>query len=196
MLGGSATVWIGTMTPLAASVTPAINSARKRVVSGVTTTRASARNSEMTSASLCYTSRVQGVLRERITSSDWSEMDLGHSTPCWIWNGRAKNRDGHCSVWIRGKEYSAHRRMYEQEVGSIPDGLELDHLCCQPSCIRPEHLEAVTHAVNSRRSSLAKITPEIAQAIRDCPLSCRKAAPLFGVSYSTIASVRRGHTWS
>lgn len=138
-----------------------------------------------------------GMSRRRytITSSDWREVDLGHQTMCWIWAYGSKNQWGHCEVWIGGKPYSAHRRMYEQEVGPIPDGLELDHLCRQPSCIRPEHLEPVTHAENIRRSALAKLDWETVRLIRESPLSCRKAAAEFGVSYSTIASVRRRDTW-
>jgi hypothetical protein len=36
--------------------------------------------------------------------------------------------------------------------GAIPDGLELDHLCRNPSCVNPDHLEAVTHQVNMSRA--------------------------------------------
>lgn len=35
--------------------------------------------------------------------------------------------------------------------GAIPDDSELDHLCKVPACVRPDHLEAVTHAENMRR---------------------------------------------
>jgi hypothetical protein len=47
----------------------------------------------------------------------------------------------------------AHRLAYELLVGPIPPGLELDHLCRNPSCIRPDHLEPVTHAENMRRGT-------------------------------------------
>jgi hypothetical protein len=45
----------------------------------------------------------------------------------------------------------AHRASYEMFVGPIPDGLEIDHLCFTLSCVKPEHLEAVTHEVNVQR---------------------------------------------
>lgn len=35
--------------------------------------------------------------------------------------------------------------------GPVPDGLELDHLCNNPACVRPDHLEPVTHQENMRR---------------------------------------------
>lgn len=94
-----------------------------------------------------------------------------------------------------GKEYVAHRAVYEHYVGPIPEGLELDHLCKNPPCVRPEHLDPVSHAENIRRSPLAKLTWEIVEEIRSSPLSGRKAAEVFGVSQSTISSVRRRHTW-
>jgi hypothetical protein len=40
---------------------------------------------------------------------------------------------------------------YETFVGPIPDGLTIDHLCCNPPCINPEHLEVVTMRENLRR---------------------------------------------
>jgi len=46
---------------------------------------------------------------------------------------------------------SAHRLSYETEIGPIPEGLELDHLCRVRSCVNPLHLEPVTHQENVRR---------------------------------------------
>jgi hypothetical protein len=40
----------------------------------------------------------------------------------------------------RGVVY-AHRFVYEALVGPIPEGLTLDHLCRNPACVRPEHLQ-------------------------------------------------------
>lgn len=47
----------------------------------------------------------------------------------------------------------AHRWAYEQWVGSIPEGFVIDHLCRIPSCVHPDHLEAVTQRENLRRSN-------------------------------------------
>lgn len=44
-----------------------------------------------------------------------------------------------------------HTVFYEEFVGAIPKGLEIDHLCKIRCCINPDHLEAVTHAENMRR---------------------------------------------
>ena len=52
--------------------------------------------------------------------------------------------DGH-------KKTYAHRWSYEYHVGPIPDGLVLDHLCRNPPCVNPAHLEPVTQVENLRR---------------------------------------------
>lgn len=76
----------------------------------------------------------------------WTETDRGFKTPCWIWNGYV-SEDGYGRL---GK-IVAHRMVYEERVGPVPDGLELDHLCRQRDCVNPAHLEPVTHAENIRR---------------------------------------------
>jgi hypothetical protein len=78
-----------------------------------------------------------------------SRPDLG---PCWLWTAALNNR-GYGTFRARGRPGNyAHRFAYELLRGPIPDGLELDHLCRTPRCVNPEHLEPVTHRVNSLRS--------------------------------------------
>ena len=69
---------------------------------------------------------------------------------CWLWTA-AKERDGYGHAWLAGRRWRAHRLFYEWLVGPIPMGLQLDHLCREPACVRPDHLEAVTHRENMRR---------------------------------------------
>lgn len=72
---------------------------------------------------------------------------------CWLWTGTT-NPAGYGQLSRRrpGPSVLAHRFIYEWLVGPIPEGLELDHLCRVHSCVRPDHLEPVTHAENMRRS--------------------------------------------
>lgn len=74
---------------------------------------------------------------------------------CWIFTG-ALNPAGYGVIGYAGKVHLAHRLSYEVEVGPIPDGLELDHLCRNRNCFNPDHLEPVTHLENMRRSSRVK----------------------------------------
>lgn len=73
--------------------------------------------------------------------------DLG---PCWLWRGTLNNK-GYGAFGFKRKTMRAHRFAYEEEHGSGSAGPELDHLCRTRPCIRPSHLEPVTHAENTRR---------------------------------------------
>lgn len=64
---------------------------------------------------------------------------------CWPWTG-ACHPQGYGTFRVGESVHYAHRVMYEQVCGPIPDGLEIDHLCHNERCVRPEHLEAVTRA--------------------------------------------------
>ena len=80
----------------------------------------------------------------------WSRVDK--SADCWLWNG-AKDKLGYGGLAFQGRRILAHRLAYELTIGQIPPGLELDHLCRNPSCVNPEHLEAVAHQVNTQRGN-------------------------------------------
>ncbi len=71
---------------------------------------------------------------------------------CWVWQG-AVNKEGYARIRVRGHrtKWAIHRASYEVFRGPIPDALTIDHLCRNPSCINPAHLEPVTMEVNIRR---------------------------------------------
>lgn len=72
---------------------------------------------------------------------------------CWKWPTTRTGAWKYKTVNIRGKIHQLHRLMYEQLVGPIPPKYEIDHLCLNPECCNPAHLEAVPKAENIRRGN-------------------------------------------
>lgn len=89
---------------------------------------------------------------------------LDRSGECWLWTG-VKVRGGYGRVTLCKPKMTmlTHRAAYEHWIGPIPAGKELDHLCRNRACARPDHLEPVTHLENVRRGDYgvgAKIAQE------------------------------------
>lgn len=73
------------------------------------------------------------------------------SSGCIEWIG-ATNNSGYGTFYASPGRYTmAHRWSFEREFGPISQGLYLDHLCRNTSCVNPHHLEAVTQQVNLLR---------------------------------------------
>jgi hypothetical protein len=54
---------------------------------------------------------------------------------------------------VRGRQVRTHRFAWELLRGPIPEGLQIDHLCRNPPCCNPAHMEVVTGRVNLLRST-------------------------------------------
>ncbi len=74
-------------------------------------------------------------------------------TDCWQWLGSTRQTKKliYGTVWDGIRNRPAHVVMYESEVGPVPKGMELDHLCRNTICVNPEHLEPVSHRINVLR---------------------------------------------
>lgn len=67
-----------------------------------------------------------------------------------MWTG-CIHPTGYGKLGRDGHTYYAHRYVYEQTVGPIPDGMVLDHLCRNRACVNTAHLEVVTQRENVLR---------------------------------------------
>lgn len=94
----------------------------------------------------------QTTLMERFCEKVMPEPNSG----CWLWMGTISDflggRPGYGRLKYKRKALLAHRVSYELFVGKIPAGLVIDHKCHTPLCVNPNHLEAVTHRENIKRS--------------------------------------------
>lgn len=89
----------------------------------------------------------------------WSKVEK--TDTCWLWIPSKGNREKY--GWFMPtfgpntrqhvKSVAAHRFSYQLLKGEIPFGLELDHLCRNPACVNPDHLEAVEPRINNLRGA-------------------------------------------
>lgn len=89
---------------------------------------------------------------------------------CWGWVG-SLNSSGYGQInsgGHSGRPLPAHRVVYEMVRGPIPDGLQLDHLCRNRACVRPDHLEPVTQEENIRRGDAGFVHKMRMQATTHC----------------------------
>lgn len=84
----------------------------------------------------------------------WSRVEVHHPAGCWEWNGSfSPGGYGRISYQDQDKNhhYPAHRVAYRLLIGPIPNDLVLDHLCRNPRCVNPDHIDVVTFDENIRR---------------------------------------------
>jgi len=83
------------------------------------------------------------------------QQKIDRSGPCPVWTAAKNSPNGYGVFGYEGRQVYAHRWIYEQERGPIPEGMTIDHLCRNKLCMNPDHMEVVTRSENTRRALFA-----------------------------------------
>lgn len=86
---------------------------------------------------------------------------------CWLLTGKLRP-DGYGVISRDGKQQLSHIVAYELTHGPIPDGLVIDHLCRNRSCVNPTHLEPVTQQENISRGKAGETRKRLAEEQTHC----------------------------
>jgi hypothetical protein len=119
---------------------------------------------------------------------------------CWTWLGGCTS-SGHGSLTFCGRDVLAHRWIWEQLFGPIPDGHVVFSTCERLDCINPHHLACGTQATACREGVSTKLLPDDVADIRAAkadagPNTVRVLAERYGVSITTIRDIWLGRSWT
>ena len=79
----------------------------------------------------------------------WEKVNILGENDCWEWKGNC-NRDGYGISSLDGKNQGSHRISFILNIGKIPNGLCVLHICDNPPCCNPKHLFLGTRGDNAR----------------------------------------------
>jgi hypothetical protein len=129
---------------------------------------------------------------------------------CFVVISHAPYSSGYVMIGSRGGRTAAHRLIYEECFGEIPDGLVVRHKCDVRNCINPEHLELGTQRDNvldavkrnrllqGERHGWSKINENTVRNIKLMVAEGKRnieIAAELNLHKSTVCNVKRGATW-
>lgn len=142
----------------------------------------------------------------------WSGVDRRGPDECWPWL-RYKCPKGYGWISWEGRNTCAARVACILVNGPMPKGYETDHLCRNPPCCNPRHLEAVPRRINILRGispaarhaaktrcmrghPFDRLTPAGGRLCRECLRAGRRAwvarGPAPGATHGVRATYQQG----
>ncbi len=120
---------------------------------------------------------------------------------CWLWTGPLNGGPGNYGyIYLEGRKQMAHRFSVEIHTQKkIPEGKVISHLCNNPQCVNPYHLEIATqkqnvaHMIKSKRDNIGrKLTSKDVSEIRISDRPGVELAKKYKVAQSTISMIKTG----
>jgi len=98
----------------------------------------------------------------KVEARFWTKVDKTET--CWVWTARVTTNgygalnyteynDSLTGEGVTRRYVRAHRYSWERTHGPIPEGIEIDHICHNRLCVRPDHLRPATRKQNSEHRS-------------------------------------------
>lgn len=131
--------------------------------------------------------------------------------PCKHWHLSYRTPTGYGRKQIKGRSLEAHRYVWEQAHGPIPQGMHVMHICDVRDCVELTHLRLGTHqenildrtskgrGVRGEGSPKAKLNDEIVRSIRQRVNDGESRAAIardLGVHPSIVSRAAARITWS
>jgi hypothetical protein len=119
--------------------------------------------------------------------------DRGHSSECWIWQGVLSN-----AGYALTRHTTRHRRVYS--VSNPTEdiaGLDVDHLCGQRACMRPDHLASSPRAAHMRRHTSRLTETQVAEvrARHAAGESSAELAAEYGYTVGGMSNLIHNRRW-
>lgn len=131
---------------------------------------------------------------------------------CWYCTSHAhRKEDGRLAIRVNGEKDYLYRFVYREFKGDIPNGLVVRHMCNNPYCLNPNHLEIGTPQDNANDTVLAGNTTKgeknpqnknslsqvnkAKEYIKEGNLTMKEISELTGIGYKTLLRINKGELW-
>jgi hypothetical protein len=125
---------------------------------------------------------------------------------CWEWLGIVCPTTGYGQKQWHGRKYAAHRWLWMQLFGPIPDRVPMHNLCGNKACVSPHHWTLSSQSEINRASIQSVLTAGDAAEIKRVPKAQRATkaqraaiahvfAHRFGCSRQLIYDIWAGRAW-